>query len=180
MKFLILLVGVPIVILFLLWAIGSLRIYHRTKLRSQLLFGIGFFLNGIGVIIGFLWFLYGEGSIWSILFYINAILTSIILGMAFAHETTKESGAWKEICDQTTIWQRIVGSVPTIEKEKHLSIFSKQSGLILGISISIIGALALLSSFIFGFPGKYNGFSILSLGLLLIFFSLKQNKSEKD
>ncbi len=179
---LILLVIVPITPFLLLLAIGSLRIYHRTKMTSRLLFAIGYFLGITAAIIILPYLLYGEGEFYTylILFRIVAIATAIILGMAFALETTKESGAWKEICDQTTIWQRIVGSVPNIEKEKHPSIFSKQSGLILGIFLSIVGAVGLLSSLIFDACNKiipkmtFGSFSILSLGLFLILFSLKQ------
>ena len=184
MKNLILIGGFLITLFFGLMSIPPLRIHFRTGMKSYLLGGVAAILGAFSFLGMTIWYIssdllrgyLGEAPIFLFLFGLGVAIFITALGAVILN--TNESGLWNEICEKTTLWQRVTGKVPILKHEKPPPpAISKRTGLIIGITAMALGSLVIIPYILFKIPTVFMSFFMAAiivfiLGLLLVIFSI--------
>jgi hypothetical protein len=121
-------------------------------------------------------------QLWIGLFVVGVFLHLMYYALIF----TRESGLWKEIGGNITYRQSFMGDIPRVKWDKRPEpLMKKKTGIIIGISLMIIGSLIsipILTSTLFHF---FLNFFIVStaaciLGILLVVFSIVYLGKERN
>jgi len=156
-------------------------------MNSSLLFSIalatiGFgFIGTINILVSYA--KEGKFSVLAILFFAVLGFGLFLLFMGIAYLITADSGVWKEIGNRTSFLQRVLGSVPIIEKSQYPPIVRLQSGLAIGISMLAIGAFFVFYPLLFpGAPRDKSSLAVIFFvqGILIIIFSIIYLSRKKD
>jgi hypothetical protein len=175
------------VLFFIVLTLGELRIYRRTKMISFFLFTLGGIACITGISGSVVWLITnlhllrkGHFNPWIIPFLFLLTVGGFLGTTAITLRLTIDSGLWKEICGQTSIWQRLLGDVPVIKKEHEYPQPPGERRLFLiGFFLLVCGILTILLPFFFGmsmmssnvYIGLFVGsFTSMTEGVLLIVF----------
>jgi hypothetical protein len=190
-----LLISTAAVLFFLLLTIGEFRTYRRTKMVSFFLLT----LSGITCIIGIsgsvTWlitnlhsFRQGHLNLWIIPFLFLLTVGGFLGTTGITLRLTVDSGLWKEICDNTSFWQRLLGDVPITPKKQYSRPIGEKRLFLIGFVLLVGGVLTILLPFFFGMSIMSNdiyiglfvaSFTSISEGVLLIVF-LKRKRVEQQ
>lgn len=153
-----------IILFFLSAIIYAIRIYHRTKMKSFLMFIVGeaAFCVGILSLVNVGFELQNNLEVFNDLEYLKQLLQKnfngwlilsslfllifggLLISMGFTFLVTAESGIWKEIRKRASCWKLLLGSPPVIEREQFPPSIKKQHGLIAGILYLLLGHLTII------------------------------------
>jgi len=174
-----LLVNIVVVLVLSFFIINALTIYFKTQIKSFLLLSLGGVFGIVGITGVVLWI---SGNLdWIIVFVIFLLIGSLISSVGSTMLITTESGLWKEVCQKTSFWQRLLGDIPTIEKKKYPSTINRRILLLIGTSLMAVGVIVFVSQYFFSISKiSKNLFYVLLLtsitsfidGMLLVFFSM--------
>jgi hypothetical protein len=155
-------------------------------MKSTLFMGLGEISFSIGLFGAVYWFVKtrtfpGESLISLLVSSFLLVFVSIVLNTAAAAlRFGKESGVWKEICEKSTYWDRVIGRVPILKHETiPPPIRSSGEGLIIALSVVLPGILVIPIYILANFPiAAFCSIAVIIFSIL--FFGFFVNRSKKS
>jgi hypothetical protein len=156
-------------------------------MKNTLFMGLGEISFSLGLFKVVYWFVKTRTIPWkslhfSFLLFFSFLLlfvSGVLITAAQALRFGKESGAWKEIYERSTVWEMTTGRVPTLKHETiPPPVRSSRDGLIIAL-IPILPAILVIPIYILATFSTAALCSVAVIILSILFFGFFMNRSKK-